>query len=130
MGLALAFAVCRGAAADEIPACRAIPPVVDVSVGRAPPALIEAMKRDIGAYALPGEDFDAIDVVRTRINRRLIWIRRREARWVVAYEQGGRIYNDPVLVYDLKGDGPATLVRRAFSVPQSVCQVTARELQP
>jgi hypothetical protein len=113
---------------EEVLPCRAVPPVEDVRLQNAPPALIDALKRDIGRYVGPGEPFDRFDEVIVGVNKQILWIRQRENRWVVAYWHGGRFIQIPILVYELPLSGPAVLLRSAGGFPQSACQMTEREL--
>ncbi len=124
----MAMSVNGAAHATDIPTCLAIPGIVDVPAGEAPPSLLVALKRDIGVYVLPGEDFDADDVVRTGIHHRLIWIRRHGIRWVVAFENGGRGYNQGVLAYDMMPGSMLFQVGRVGAQSGTVCQMTEREL--
>jgi hypothetical protein len=127
--LALLPAAVSAAPPSEVAPCLVLPPVEDVAPGDIPPLLRNALAHDIGAFALPGADYDATDVVRTGVNRRLLWVRRRGTRWVVAFEHGGRIYNDPFFAYELGLDGQTIAgVRGGIAFPASVCQVTEREL--
>ena len=105
-----------------------LPPVEDVDPADLPRILQFAMTRDIGRFALPGQPFDAADVVRVGVNRRLIWIRRRDTRWVVAFEQGGRAYHDTVVSYEMGYDGSIAGVRSEIAFPPTVCQMTERAL--
>ena len=113
----------------EIPRCLALPPVEDIAPADMPLILRAALARDIGTYALPGADFDSTDVVRTGIHRRLLWVRKRGTRWVVAFERGGRSYDNPLVVYELGLDGQSIAgVRGEIGFPASICQLTEREL--
>jgi hypothetical protein len=75
-----------------------------------PPALSLALKEHLGDMALPGEPFDATDVVATGRHRRLIFIWRYETRWVVATEHGGIGYNNPVFAYELGADDQTAML--------------------
>jgi hypothetical protein len=127
-GLAALLAMAVAAKADEPPRCLAIAPVLDVPAAAIPPTLGFVLKTDIGAYALPGEDFDATDVVQTRIHHRLMWVRRHGIRWVVAVENGGYAYNQSVFAYDMPPGGPATRIGRVGAQAGFVCQMTERQL--
>jgi hypothetical protein len=124
------MALCAGrAAAADVPRCLTLPPVEDVAPTELPPILRGALARDIGIYALPGADFDADEVVRTGVRRRLLWARKRGTRWVVAFEHGGRNYDNPYVVYEMGLDGSSIAdVRGGVAFPASVCQITEREL--
>jgi hypothetical protein len=127
--LALSPMAVSAAPPSEVAPCLALPPVEDVAPADIPPLLRAALAHDIGVYALPGADYDATDVVRTGIHHRLLWVRRRATRWVVAFEHGGRIYNDPFLAYELGFDGQTiAAVRSGLAFPPTICQATEREL--
>ncbi|MGZ5986828.1 MAG: hypothetical protein ACXWK7_18035, partial [Caulobacteraceae bacterium] len=104
-------------------------PVEDVSPGDLPQLLRAALAHDLGTYVPPGAAFDATDVVRVGVNRRLLWVRRRGTRWVAAFERGGRAYNNPYLVYEMGYDGQSIAgVRGGVAFPATICQITEREL--
>jgi hypothetical protein len=86
-----------------------------------PDGVPEGLRSRLGTIALPGAQFDATDVVRTGIGQRYIFVWRRDNHWIVATEQGGRGYNDPIMAYDLSDDGQASLVQRTISAPSLVC---------
>lgn len=117
------------ATADEIPRCLTLPPAEDVAPADVPAILRVTLGHDIGAYALPGQPYDATDVVSVGVNRRLIWVRRRGTRWVVAFEQGGRAYHDTVLSYEVGYDNSSIAgIRAEVAFPATVCQMTERAL--
>lgn len=116
-------------AADEVPRCLVLPPVEEIAPADMPQPLRAALARDVGAFALPGQDFDATDVVRTGVRRRLLWLRRRGTRWIAVFEHGGRSYDNPFVVYEMGLDGQSIAgVRGGVAYPASVCQITEREL--
>jgi hypothetical protein len=84
------------------------------------------MKKDVGDVALPSEKFDLSDVVVTHRCRRLIFIWNAGRRWLVATEQGGREYKNPVFSYDLSDDRQiANLQGQRIAFPGTVCSVAA-----
>ncbi len=93
-----------------------------------PPILKAAMNRDIGRYALPGQPFDDHDVVTTGVSRRLVWIRKRDTRWAIAVEVGGKAPFIAVLAYEMGYDGSLAVIRVDRAFPPTVCQVTERQL--
>lgn|GEM_PF-5796718 len=105
-----------------------LPPVEDVAPADTPKILQFAMNRDIGRYALPGQPFDDHDEVVTGVNRRVAWIRKRDTRWVVAVEVGGKAPFIAVLAYEMGYDGSLIGIRNERAFPASVCQVTERQL--
>jgi hypothetical protein len=91
-----------------------------------PPALQAAMKKDVGDIALPNEKFDMGDVVVTGRSRRLIFIWNAGRRWVVATEQGGRIYSNRVFSYELSDDREiANLKGQRIAVRGTACSAAA-----
>jgi hypothetical protein len=114
--------------ADDIPRCLTLPPAEDVAAADLPPILRAMLAHDIGTFALPGQPFDASDVVAAGVSRRLIWVRKRGTRWVVALEQGGRAYHDTVLSYELGYDNTIAGIRAETAFPSTVCQMTERAL--
>jgi hypothetical protein len=71
--------------------------------------------------AQPREDFNSTDVVDRRLpSNRLIFIFHRADTWVVATEQGGIAYNDPMLLYRLSG-AKAVLLKKEVAFPNTVC---------
>jgi hypothetical protein len=125
---AILLLVAGAARADEIPRCMTLPPAEEVAPADVPPILRAMLGHDIGTYALPGQPFDATDEVGTGVNRRLIWVRKRGTRWVVAFEQGGRAYHDTVLSYELGYDNTIAGIRAEIAFPSTVCQMTERAL--
>ena len=106
------------ARADDIPACGT--PSGTQSV-RIPDGIPDALRVHLGKIALPGQAYDATDVVQTGINRRYIFAWRRDNLWIIATEHGGRGYNDPIMAYNISTDGRVTLLHRRLSFPQGVC---------
>lgn len=127
-GMMLSMSAATAAGAQDVPACRAVAPAVDVPAGQLPATLAFAVKTDVGAYALPGEDFDATDEIRLNVRHRLMWVRRHGIRWVIAVENGGRLYNQTVLAYDMPPGAGATRVGSVMAFPGTVCQLTERQL--
>ena len=113
--ISVGFGVAR---ADDIPACPVPEGMNSVAI---PDGVPEGLRSRLGTIAPPGAQFDATDVVRTGISRRYIFVWRRDNHWIVAIEQGGRGYNDPIMAYDFSDDGQVSLVQRKISAPQLVC---------
>jgi len=80
----------------------------------------------MGHIALPGEPFDATDVVMYRTNRRFIFVWRRADEWLVAIERGGFVYSDPIYRYRLARDGKADLVETQSAIPHTVCRIATQ----
>ena len=110
---------CAPARADAIAPCAPPPGVTAVAI---PDGVPDAIMAQLGQIALPGQRFDASDVVMTGVNRRYIFVWHRGDHWIVATERGGRGYNDPVMEYALSPGGTATLVTRTLSAPSTVCR--------
>jgi hypothetical protein len=85
-----------------------------------PPALGKAMGNNI---ALPGEPFDATDVVvKGHKYSRYIFVWNRGKRWIVATEQGGIALRAMVYVYELRKEGTtAALIEKRITFPEGVC---------
>jgi len=106
------------ARADDIPACVTPNDMQSVPI---PDGIPDALRVHLGKIALPGQAFDATDIVQTGINRRYIFAWHRDNFWIIATEHGGRGYNDPIMAYKISTDGQVTLVDRRLSFPQGVC---------
>ena len=111
------------ARADVIPPCR--PPAGVVSAtftdGHAPPALVKAVRDQVGSMAGPGQPFNATDVVTPgEPGRRFILLWGLGARWVVAYEQGGIGYYDEAVAFQFSGT-TATKVGDKQAEPPTIC---------
>jgi hypothetical protein len=134
MKAAIAIAVlaastcCGDAGAAAIPPCRALEPVVDVSVADIPPVMMTRLKHDLGTFALPGEPFDATPQIRTGIYERLIWVRRRGVRWAVAIQNGGRLHNQMVIAYEILPGDRVMPMSTVGARPATLCQLTERQL--
>ena len=133
--LTLLAAICfiaisvQRSAADEIRPCRLVPTGVSVfsRLDDAPPHLVRALESRVGEVVPVGAAFDNTDVRRTGKNRRLIFIWKRETRWVVATEHGGLGYNDPVFAFDQNqnnGD-QVSFVREEIATPSTVCSTAS-----
>jgi hypothetical protein len=86
------------------------------------------LRDSIGEIVEPGKEFDATDVRIATHDRRLIFIMNIGRRSVLATEQGGIVYNDPIFVIDVSADGRnAALVATRVTFPLIVCS-TARSL--
>jgi hypothetical protein len=93
-----------------------------------PSVLQSALRSSLGDIALPGEKFDATDIVQTGRRRRFLFAWNLGNRWIVATEHGGRGYNNPIFAYDIGDDGKtASLVETRIANPWTVC-VTASKL--
>jgi hypothetical protein len=91
-------------------------------------AKLWAEKANIGELVPPGGEFDATDAVAVGRDRRLIFVWNAGRRWVVATENGGIGYNNPMFAFDLNQGSPiATPVAERFAVPRTVCP-TANDL--
>jgi hypothetical protein len=119
-------ALITSACSDVIPPCALPNGVASTSLNGAPPALLRALRQDVGELVAPGGRFDATDVIVTGQNRRLIFIWNVDRRWIVATEHGGFGYNDPIFAYDLSQDGrDATLVEQRIANPHTICSTAS-----
>jgi hypothetical protein len=119
-----AYAIPAQAAAIE--ACPVPPGAIKVELPSGlPPALGKAMGNNI---ALPGEPFDATDVVvKGHKYARYIFVWNIGNRWIVATERGGIALRAAVSVYDLGKDGKTTaLIEERITSPGSACDVATR----
>ncbi len=118
-----AYATSAQAAAIE--ECPVPPGAVKVDL---PSGLPPALRKAMGNIALPGEPFDAIDVVvKGHKNRRYIFVWNIGNRWIVATEQGGIALRAGLFIYDLGKDGKtAALIERSFTFPESVCAAATK----
>ena len=118
-------ALASSAHADNIPTCPTPSGVVAVGLpdGVAPPVR-RALQEKFGDIVLPGQQFDATDIVMTGKNRRFIFVWNSGAKWLVATEHGGRGYNDPIYLFNVGDDGKsASLVATQITYPGGVCSV-------
>ncbi|MGY3451594.1 hypothetical protein ACVILH_003936 [Bradyrhizobium sp. USDA 4353] len=91
-----------------------------------PPELVRALTQRVGEIVPVGAWFDATDVVLTGKFRRLIFIWRRNNRWVVATEHGGFVYNNPIFAFQIEGDGrEAVFVREEIAEPRTICSAAS-----
>jgi hypothetical protein len=89
--------------------------------GRAPPALVKAVRDQVGPMAGPGQPFNATDVVTPgEPGRRFILLWGLGSRWVVAYEQGGIAYYDEAVAFRFSG-ATATKVGDKQAEPPTIC---------
>ena len=120
----VAYAIpAQAAAIEDCP----VPPgtiKVELPLGL-PPALGKAMGNNI---ALPGEPFDATDVVvKGHKYSRYIFVWNIGNRWIVATERGGIALHAAVSVYDLGNDGKTTApIKERITSPGSACAVATR----
>jgi len=113
------------ARAVAIEDCTVPPGVVKVELPSGlPPALGKAM----GNIALPGEPFDASDVVvEGHKYSRYIFLWNTGKRWIVATEQGGIALHTMIFVYELRKEGKtAALIEKRATFPESVCADATR----
>lgn len=97
--------------------------------GGTPDALQKAFRLRVGNIASPGEKFDSTDVVKTGRNRRVIFVWNRGLDYVIATEQGGIAYNDPVFLHRIDPQNRmAILVSENVAFPTNVCEVSRRLL--
>ena len=110
------------AAAQTIPACPSATGVKDVGYAQAPDALKQVFSKNRKVSA-PGGNFDATK----EDSQRVIWVRNRGNRWVVAYEQGGD-YTDKVARYDIPSANAISAGPEREAKPDTLCEVANRQL--
>lgn len=112
------------AIADYIPPCQLMDGAQFIDFPKnVPPQIVDELIAHTGKLAAPDEDFDATDIVMTRISHRLIWAAKKAKRWGVAYEHGGIGYHDHIVVYEAGGlNGQISFVGRSAVFPQDVCR--------
>ena len=115
------------ARADVIPPCATPSGVNSVPLpDGVPSAVNRALQAKLGKIALPGQEFDATDVVGTGISRRFIFAWNSGSKWLVATEHGGRGYNDPIFLFDLSQNGEdVSLLKTQISFPKGVCSAAS-----
>jgi hypothetical protein len=120
-GVLSTMAYATPAQAAAIEDCPVPPGAVKVELPSGlPPALREAIGNNI---ALPGEPFDATDVVvKGHKYSRYIFAWNVGKRWIVATEQGGIALRAMIFVYELRKEGKtAALIEKRITFPGSVC---------
>jgi hypothetical protein len=129
MSLAVVVPVSAQNASPVLP-CVAPTGAVPVAPEELPPALEHALHEKLGSIALPGGQFTAGDVGPTGQNHRYIFVWRVATRWIVAIEQGGIAYSNPIFVYELSKDGKtASLLKTRVAIPQTVCSIATQLAQ-
>jgi hypothetical protein len=114
----------QDANADMIPPCSIPEGVLAKSPAEIPAIVTSELKNRLGEYVEPGEPFDATDVVLVGKHRRLIFVWQAGSRWVVATEQGGIAYNDPILAFELDAARSiSVLVGTQTAMPETVCAI-------
>ena len=121
------------ACVKQDPIGRCSPPDSDTKTlvfpGGMPAILLRSFRQYVGDIAAPGENFDTTDVVRVGRNRRVIFVWNRGAEYVIATEQGGIVYNNPVFLYRIDPQNSAArLESEKVTFPASVCAVSRRLL--
>ena len=116
------------ATADPAPACMPRRQVVPVPFEHVPSILLQSLKERLGEIAAPGASFNATDTFwfENVPNRRFIFFWTAGRLWVVAAEQGGFAYNNPIFLYDLGDDeGKADLIAEKVAFPSTACVVAS-----
>ena len=129
LALILSLATAGVARADVIPACAVPAGAMMVGFDQLPMAVRKALAQKTGPMAMPGQPFNATDVVSKPLPfSRGIFVWSRGTRWVVATEHGGIAYNDPIYVFDAVHDRKrVVLTTSKTAVPATVC-ATAQDL--
>lgn len=122
LSIVVLTAIAAPAAAQTIPACPLATGVKDVSYAQAPDLLKQVFSKNRKVSA-PGGSFDAAK----EDNQRVIWVRNRGNRWVVAYEQGGE-YVNKVARYDIPNPNAISAGPERDAKPDTLCDVANRQL--
>jgi hypothetical protein len=115
-------AIAAPAAAQTIPACPLATGVKDVSYAQAPDLLKQVFGKNRKVSA-PGGSFDPAK----EDSQRVIWVRNRGNRWVVAYEQGGE-YVNKVARFDIPNANAISAGPEREAKPETLCEVANRQL--
>lgn len=129
IGVALVALVMRAIALPAQAAASSDCPVPRGAVQVAlPSGLPPALRDKMGAVAMPGQPFNAIDAyVKGQPHERYIFVWNIGARWIVVTEQGGIVLRSAVYVYDLGKDGKtATLIDGRIGTPNNACAAATR----
>jgi hypothetical protein len=114
--------VAAPAAAQTIPACPLAAGVKDVSYAQVPDVVKQVFSKS-HKVSMPGGAFDA----KKEDSQRLIWVRNRGTRWVVAYEQGGD-YVNKVARFDLPKPNAINVGPEREAQPDGLCDVANTQL--
>ena len=114
--------------ADPTPACMPPQQAVPVPLEHVPAILLRSLRERLGQIALPGESFNATDVFwfEPVANRRFIFFWTAGRRWIIATEQGGFFYNNPIFLYELgENERKADLIAEKVVSPDTACAVAS-----
>ena len=111
------------AAVPPFPACPLSAGVQQIPWPATPMPLKAAVSKHIGTFAMPGEPFDITDVtVGEPQFQRLIFVRHRADRWIVAVEHGGIAYRVRLFGFALTSrEGEAVLLQQRTAQKPDVC---------
>jgi len=110
------------AAAQTIPACPLASGVKEVGYAQAPDALKQVFSKN-RKFSMPGGAFDA----KNEASQRLISVRNKGSRWIVAYEMGGD-YVAKVTRYDIPNPTSISVGPEREAQPDTLCQVVNTQL--
>ena len=110
------------AAAQTIPACPLATGVKEVGYAQAPDALKQVFSKN-RKFSMPGGAFDA----KNEASQRLISVRNRGNRWIVAYELGGD-YVAKVTRYDIPNPTSISVGPEREAQPDTFCEVVNTQL--
>jgi hypothetical protein len=114
--------------AAVIPPCPPPAGVVSTTLSdvHAPPALMKALRGQLGPMAGPGQPFNATDVVTPGdVGRRFILLWGLGSRWVIAYEQGGIAYYNEAVAFQVSGTVVTKLADKQAEPPTLCAAVHA-----
>lgn len=114
--------------ADPTPACMPPQKAVPVPLEHVPPPLLRSLAERLGRIARPRESFNITDVAwsGTEPSRRFMFFWTTGGRWVIATEQGGFAYHNPIFLYELSEDErKADPIAEKDASSNSVCVVAS-----
>jgi hypothetical protein len=112
----------KPAAVTTAPECPLAAGVREVPYAQAPAPLKQVFSTG-RKFTMPGQAFDAANAD----HQRLLWVRNRGTKWVVAYEQGGD-YSDIVVPYTIANELSISQGSQKFAKPATLCEIANRAL--
>ena len=106
---------------NAAPSCAPPPGAVSVPLTRVPPVLLQEVVDNLGEIAPPRGAFDRGCVVLFGQVRRLAFVWKADNRWIVAIEQGGRLYSTPIFRYELDGGERKAVLTAEVASPKAIC---------
>ena len=104
------------------PSCSLAEGVKEVPYAQAPAPLKQVFSAG-RKFSMPGQAFD----VANADSQRLIWVRNRGTKWIVAFEQGGD-YSNVVVPYTIANELSISQGSQKFAKPATLCEIANRAL--